>query len=267
MEAAAAQAIRRNDLDLVVVDEGDWLNVDSFELLRHIFDRTGCPIVVVGLPRILRVIKRHEKFVSRIGLHMEFLPLTQEEVLTTVLPALTLPLWQYHADNPSDQEMGAQLWQRVCPSLRKLRVVLQYASQIACARGAERITAQILAEALQLILIPQLPGLRRGPKDPQGLHNANRPQTPHSQEGEQNEQSEPGEQRRQGNVGEQGQQGQQGAVSPSSTSSLSSSLSSSPSSSSSPSPSSASPLPTPSPYSSTRSYELASEQRPPRSRS
>jgi len=50
MEAVAAGAIRRNDLDLV--DEGDWLTVESFELLRHIFDRTGCPIVIVGLPRI-----------------------------------------------------------------------------------------------------------------------------------------------------------------------------------------------------------------------
>lgn len=168
MEAMVAQAIRRNDLDLVLVDEGDWLNVESFEMLRHIFDRTGCPIVVVGLPRILRVINRHEKFVSRIGLHMEFLPLTQEEVLTTVLPALTLPLWHYDADNTEDREMGAQLWQRVCPSFRKLRVVLQYASQIACAREAERITSEILAETLRLILIPQLPSLRQGPHEPRG---------------------------------------------------------------------------------------------------
>jgi DNA transposition AAA+ family ATPase len=165
MEAVAAEAIRRNDLDLVLVDEGDWLSVESFELLRHIFDRTGCPIVVVGLPRILRVINRHEKFVSRIGLHMEFLPLTQEEVLTTVLPALTLPLWRYDANNPEDRQMGVQLWQRVCPSFRKLRVVLQYASQIACARGAERITQEILAETLHLILIPQLPKLRQGPQN------------------------------------------------------------------------------------------------------
>ncbi|MBF6613029.1 MAG: AAA family ATPase [Chloroflexi bacterium] len=168
MEAMVAQAIRRNDLDLVLVDEGDWLNVESFEMLRHIFDRTGCPVVVVGLPRILRVINRHEKFVSRIGLHMEFLPLTQEEVLTTVLPALTLPLWHYDADNAEDRQMGAQLWQRVCPSFRKLRVVLQYASQIACARGAERITQEVVAETLRLILIPQLPSLRQGPRELRG---------------------------------------------------------------------------------------------------
>ncbi|MBF6613395.1 MAG: ATP-binding protein [Chloroflexi bacterium] len=170
MEGMATEAIRRNDLDLVLVDEGDWLNVESFELLRHIFDRTGCPIVVVGLPRILRVINRHEKFVSRIGLHMEFLPLTREEVVTTVLPALTLPLWHYDANNPTDRDMGAQLWQRVCPSFRKLRVVLQYASQIAGARGMEFITAEILAETLRLILIPQVPVLRQGPQRPQGTH-------------------------------------------------------------------------------------------------
>lgn len=98
---------------------------------------------------------------------MEFLPLTQEEVSTTVLPALILPLWHYDADNPDDRQMGAQLWQRVCPSFRKLRVVLQYANQIACARGAERITQEILAETLHLILIPQLSSPRQGPQMPQ----------------------------------------------------------------------------------------------------
>jgi DNA transposition AAA+ family ATPase len=163
MEAVSAEAIRRNDLDLLLVDEGDWLNVESFEFLRHIFDRTGCPIVIVGLPRILRVITRHEKFVSRVGLHMEFLPLTQEEVLTTVLPALTLPYWQYHQDDSADREMGRVLWQRVCPSLRKLRVVLQYASQIARARQAERITPAILTETFRLTLIPQIPIPREMP--------------------------------------------------------------------------------------------------------
>jgi DNA transposition AAA+ family ATPase len=163
LEAVSAEAIRRNDLDLILVDEGDWLNVESFELLRHVFDRTGCPIVIVGLPRIMRVINRHEKFASRVGLHMEFLPLTQEEVVMTVLPALTLPYWHYHSDNPADREMGVALWQRVCPSFRKLRVVLQYASQIARARQAERITSEILTETFRLTLIPQIPAPRKMP--------------------------------------------------------------------------------------------------------
>jgi DNA transposition AAA+ family ATPase len=68
LEAVSAEAIRRNDLDLILVDEGDWLNVESFELLRHVFDRTGCPIVIVGLPRIMRTTLR------RVPFHQSFRP-------------------------------------------------------------------------------------------------------------------------------------------------------------------------------------------------
>src|SRR2546425_7609337 len=67
IEDASTEAVRRSDLDLILVDEGDWLNVESFEFLRHVFDRTGCPIVIVGLPHIMQVIARHEKFSSRVG--------------------------------------------------------------------------------------------------------------------------------------------------------------------------------------------------------
>ena len=51
--ASAAAAIERNDLKLIIVDEADRLNEDSFEVLRHLFDKTGCPILLVDLPSIL----------------------------------------------------------------------------------------------------------------------------------------------------------------------------------------------------------------------
>ena len=63
-----AVAIVRNDLILLIVDEADRLNAASFDLLRHIHDKTGCPIVLVGLPDILKVIGRQEKFASRVGM-------------------------------------------------------------------------------------------------------------------------------------------------------------------------------------------------------
>jgi DNA transposition AAA+ family ATPase len=182
MEEASVEAIRRNDLDLILVDEGDWLNVECFEFLRHIFDRTGCPIVIVGLPKIMRVITRDEKFVSRIGLQMEFLPLTQEEVLSIVLPAFILPHWQYHADESADREMGILLWQRVAPSFRKLRVVLQYASQIAGTRRVKRITSEILKETFRLTLIPHVPAPRplTSTEEPLSYETASEQKLPHS---------------------------------------------------------------------------------------
>jgi len=51
--AEVAAAIERNDLKIIIVDEADRLNEDSFEVLRHLFDKTGCPILLVDLPSIL----------------------------------------------------------------------------------------------------------------------------------------------------------------------------------------------------------------------
>jgi len=145
----AAAAIMRNDLELLFVDEADRLQEDSFEVLRHLFDKTGCPIVVVGLPSILSVIDRHEKFASRVGLRMSFLPLELEEVLDTVLPGLVFPHWEFDPHNEADRAMGERIWQMVSPSLRKLRNLLQIASRIAGACDAPRITSDIINEAFQ----------------------------------------------------------------------------------------------------------------------
>jgi DNA transposition AAA+ family ATPase len=155
LESSAVEAIRRHDLDLILVDEGDWLTVESFEMLRHLFDRSGCPIVVVGLPSIWQVITRHEKFTSRVGMHLDFLPLTQEELLATVLPQICLPCWMYDGQSDDDLELGLLLWQHIGSSFRKLRVILQCASQLAQTMGSERITAETLHTVFQLTAIPR----------------------------------------------------------------------------------------------------------------
>jgi DNA transposition AAA+ family ATPase len=148
----AAAAIERNDLKLVIVDEADRLNEDSFEVLRHLFDKTGCPIVLVGLPSILRVVDHHEKFSSRVGLRMQFLPLELKEVLTVVLPGLAIPRWTYDPDREADRLMGEALWNQVNPSLRKLTNLLYLASQITRANEAASITQACIEEAFQWMM-------------------------------------------------------------------------------------------------------------------
>ncbi len=65
----ARNAIRRADLRLLIVDEADHLNADSFGVLRSIFDRTGCSVALVGLPRLLSVFKdpQHAQFRDRLA--------------------------------------------------------------------------------------------------------------------------------------------------------------------------------------------------------
>ncbi len=143
----AAEAIERNYISLLVVDEADRLNEDSFEVLRHLFDKTGCRIVLVGLPNILSVIERHQKFSSRVGLRMPFVPLELKEVLEVILPQLVFPCWNYNPELPSDRQLGETIWHKVNPSLRNLTTLLATASQMATDEQFPSITSDLIDEA------------------------------------------------------------------------------------------------------------------------
>jgi DNA transposition AAA+ family ATPase len=149
---AAAEAIHRNDLRLIFFDEGDRLNADSFEVIRYLLDKTGCPMLIVGLPSILTVIEQHEKFSSRAGLRMSFKPLGLDEILSKVLPQLVFSRWSFDPNKKEDQEMGEWLWKKVQPSLRKLRNVLATANVTAKTKKAPTITLPILQEAFTWIV-------------------------------------------------------------------------------------------------------------------
>ncbi len=147
MADEVATALERNSIRLLAVDEADRLNEDSFEVLRHLFDKTGCRIVLVGLPNILSVIERHEKFSSRVGLRMSFVPLDLEEVLDIILPKLVFPHWNYDPKQTADREMGTAIWHKVNPSLRNLSNLLSTASQMARDEHVPSMTQALINEA------------------------------------------------------------------------------------------------------------------------
>jgi type II secretory pathway predicted ATPase ExeA len=144
-----ATLIERNDIKLLIVDESDRLDEHGFDLLRSIFDTTNCPILLTGLPSLLKVISRYEKFESRVGIKMMFEPLKQDEVLNEFLPGLVFPGWRYDPESVADREVGIFIWERVGPSLRKLRNILQLASQTCVACKAEKITLEHVKEAMK----------------------------------------------------------------------------------------------------------------------
>lgn len=151
----AAEAIVNNDVKVLFVDEADLLGVDCFEFLRYIFGKTGCPIVLVGLRQLWRVVNCHEKLANRIGLCHRFLAPDEKEVLETILPQMIIPRWHFDLSHEEDIVMGKVLWEWVKPSFRNLRTVLQYASQFAELQGKERITLDTLKLSYQMTPIPK----------------------------------------------------------------------------------------------------------------
>lgn len=151
----AVEVIFSNDPKAIFWDDADNLNVDCFDFLAYIFDQTRCPMAIVGLPQIWRVVNRYEKFSSRVGLRCDFLPPDESEVLETILPQIIVPFWSFDPMDKKDILMGQELWGWVKPSFRNLRTVLQYASQFAEAQGKERITLAILEQSYQATPIPK----------------------------------------------------------------------------------------------------------------
>lgn len=127
----AADIIVSHDIQLILVDEAEQLNESGFEFLRYLFGKTGCPLVLIGDGRILRMLDRQPKFSSRTGPYQDFLPPSDEELISTVLPQLKLPHWTFDPTRIEDQKMGHDLWFRAKRSFRNLRVILQFASSIA----------------------------------------------------------------------------------------------------------------------------------------
>ena len=145
----AAAAIVRNLVRLLIVDEADRLTDASFDLLRHIHDKTGCPVVLVGLPDILKVIARQEKFESRVGLKMQFPAVTREEMLEVVLPGMIFPHWKINVEDPNDCAMGERIYELVGGSMRKLRNLLNIANQIVEIDQGICITPETIEEAFR----------------------------------------------------------------------------------------------------------------------
>jgi type II secretory pathway predicted ATPase ExeA len=145
----AAEAVLSNNVKLILVDEAEQLEIIGFEFLRYISDITGCPILLVGSPEILRKVRSQEKFVDRVGSYMEFQDPSEQEVLETILPQLQIPFWHFDPSSARDVERGKDLWRSVQPSFRHLCVVIHKASGLIGWQNQQRITRSELQNAFR----------------------------------------------------------------------------------------------------------------------
>jgi hypothetical protein len=95
----------------------------------------------------LRKIRLHGKLADRIGAYLKFPEPTEEEVLATILPQLSIAHWSFDPAKEKDIEMGKQLWASVQPSFRNLCTVLTKASTLIIWQERKQITKQELKTA------------------------------------------------------------------------------------------------------------------------
>lgn len=126
-------------IERVFFDEANRLNEQTFDFVRVLHDTLICEdaqiaFFLIGLPAVLRVIKKHEQFASR-TIHHSFSPLKQQEVLEYFLPNLKIDGWNFDPKEKLHMELGAILWESVKPSLRRLVGGIETACQLNIKNG------------------------------------------------------------------------------------------------------------------------------------
>ena len=149
-----AEAIHYNGLHLIMLDQADRLNDACLEFLCSLFDLTGCPLMLVGLPQFLQRGQTYPQLLDRLGLSLKLLPLTFEEILHNVLPALVFPGWIFNPAQEAGYLLAAQLWEYTSPSLRRLCNVVGIASSIANAQQEPVVTHACIQQAMELVPPP-----------------------------------------------------------------------------------------------------------------
>lgn len=145
---AAAEAINRNQIEVVFFDEGERLTAYTFEAIQELHDRTNCRFIVFGLREVLEMVRTREKFSSRVGFKVELQQLDIEEVLNVVLPQICAQRWYFNPSDEHHRQVGSWLWGKTQPSLRELRSAIERASLLAAGAGADHIAETHLKQAL-----------------------------------------------------------------------------------------------------------------------
>lgn len=151
----ALMALGQSHTRLLVLDNADYLKHEHLELLNALMHQTTCSILLIGSPRLPKVIK-HTPLATHVGPFLQFRPLPEEELLASFLPQLVLPRWAFDPHNESDRWLGTYFWRNACPSLRRLCMILSYASQLAQMQGQATITVETIRLALHM-MGPQSP--------------------------------------------------------------------------------------------------------------
>ncbi len=149
-------ALEQRRVRLLMLDNADYLGRQHLEVLQALIGKSTCSVLLIGLPRLLTSINMHPQLAARVGLSLPFPPLPDEEVFATFLPQLHLPGWAFDPQNETDLQMGKYLWRKSCPSLRRLRVILASASQIAQLRGTPTITLETICLAVHMMALQGL---------------------------------------------------------------------------------------------------------------
>lgn len=140
---------QEQELELIILDEAERLNRHSLDMVRSIYDRTGVPILLIGMTDILQKLRSHKKFYSRIGIAYCFKPLTFNQ-MTEYIDELH-PLFK-STNNNTLPDLLRFLYESTRGEFRRINRLVKQTERIRIANEHSKLSLPLFQAASKLML-------------------------------------------------------------------------------------------------------------------
>ena len=149
MARIIANLARRQKVELITIDEAERLNRHCLEMVRSIYDKTKVPVMLIGMTDIVRKLKSHKKFYSRIGMAYYFEPLSYEQLaqhLSILHPLLA------DIDPATEKRLLAFIYQATRGEFRRINRLVKQAERVRKVNNHPVLSLSVFEAASKLLL-------------------------------------------------------------------------------------------------------------------
>jgi DNA transposition AAA+ family ATPase len=140
---------KEHEWDLIIIDEAERLNRDALDMIRSIHDRTKVPILLVGMSEIVRKLRSHKKFYSRIGIAYCYEPLSYKQLATYL--GLLHPLLK-EIDAAIEHELLEFIFESTRGEFRRINRLVKQTERVRKANNHPVLSLSVFEAASKLLL-------------------------------------------------------------------------------------------------------------------
>jgi len=150
--------IHRRMTELIIIDNAQWLDKASLELLCNIHERTRCAITLVGPPELPKKMNRYREIQNRVSIILEMLPLTYDELFEFLQqwfllyndfpPGTGMDSRHYNLECRHQPDIVKEVYRVTLGNLRRVRQFMDQAARVTMVNEhywIELETAQVVA--------------------------------------------------------------------------------------------------------------------------
>ena len=138
---------------LIIIDEADRLQLNSFEQVRSIYDEKGWGIILIGMPGLEKRLTRYPQLYSRIGFAHEYRPIGKEEMLFILEHHWRKLGLELHPKDFSDTEAVAAIIRITNGNFRLIYRLFSQIKRIVNVNKLRSITKEVVEAARKCLVI------------------------------------------------------------------------------------------------------------------